>query len=428
MSELKSRVIQAAESYRVSRSTTEALEAVRRAAGRRLRKRRIITSIVAFGTAAAGLTLVIVSFLPGVGSRVAAPTDGGNSAFAVVSLPTGGADVVRVDLAAHTASRLATLPPAALQRIHPDLAVTPSGDKIVIGYSASDGGERIDLLDAVTGKVIDSEVISDIVGTQLPDDYLAVSRTGRVYVYQSVVTGPGTAEDAVRTYDIASQQLLPESIPLGHCGGAGLLFPAGPSLVVVCDVPRQVHVLQISNSGSATSDDTLKLPPVERDGSTVDELTDFVIGGDVTSDGKTVYLVTQAGALYTIEVASRTFLGETRLPIGANSYVTFDGFRVSEEGDVAFVATGSTADFDAFVATKILSLSVGTWRELANTRLGAPASGKLVAAANGDLLVLDRSADRVVQLVAATSGFAEEVIPLRDGLPIDIEVAPAQGT
>lgn len=375
---------------------------------------------VAVGTALA----LLGGGCAGIGSRGSRSDDVPGPIFVLsLSSETGRAAVFRIDLGLGEARPLWGQEGQALA---PAVAVGPEQQRIYVAYRSSSTEDRLDVVDAVTGEILDRETFSGLaaVRSPVPPDLLAAVGD-HVFVYRTEVTGSDAARDPVRTYDALEGRFLPEVVELGRCGPGAFLFGGGSTgIIVICPWTAQVHVVSVSGSGAPASHPTIDLPGAEGGPTGTVRPSGRIAAADVSPDGRTLYVVTESALVFTVDLSGARVASVDRLGIAQDAYAAYGSFAVSSDGGTVFVGTGDPDAFDAFRATSLSQLSVGGWVELGRFQPKV-AFDRVVPLAGGHAGLLDRATNAVAEVDVEGGRLVRSIALPPGAVPVDIVVPRA---
>ena len=250
----------------------------------------------------------------------------------------------------------------------PLMAVSPDGSHIYV--ASKDGGdpERDELatIETSSGSVIDRDTIRhlahDTLVTSSPD--MAISRDGRwVYIYQ-LFYADGVSTGGVATFDTLAGDVLPESVRLGECGDPALLpLEADRRLAVACTSTNEVHFLDISPSGAASTSEVLQVPvapddPADPNG----PVWDLGLSWAVQSpDSRLIYAVTHDGRVFVIDAISQTVERTVDLRIPLDRRISAGQVLLSPTGEELYVGLADSSQLDVNSADQIRTISTLDW-------------------------------------------------------------------
>ncbi len=238
--------------------------------------------------------------------------------------------------------------------------LSPDDVHLYVAYEAAQPGGvsgHVDVFDVATGRRIADVAGLDLMGEGGSAPLLAPSRDGHtVYIHtRKVLSQPGQAGRdacAVATFDVATNQLLPDMIPLPDCRMSPFLLSGDG---------RTLY------SGAARIDLTAS-PPTVRDN------PDLVDAAVVRSpDGQSFYVLDESGtlAVWDANAGTVTRRYENIVPSYGSYVYLMNGLALSPDGTRLFIAITSNAGkgyFDGIVA-----LDAATGRRIASVRLVRPA-------------------------------------------------------
>jgi hypothetical protein len=184
-------------------------------------------------------------------------------------------------------------------------------------------------------------------------DLATTSDNQRLYVNQVTPGDEGEQVFMVGTFDLAAGRMLPQSVPLGHfCGPAVLLPREGTELSVVCTRSAELFFLDIGDTGAATSVSSLRLTP---DGA------DPVAWAVMTSDGASIYVVTETGRVLQVDASNQTIAASATLPIGQGRRVSFGKVFLTPKGDRLVIGLRPREGIGVSSADAMLRVNVDDW-------------------------------------------------------------------
>lgn len=334
----------------------------------------------------------------------------------------GMAEVSDINLATGDAKPGVAIPSNDAPSVHPDSVVASNGEQLIVAHTDT-SGQELRAFDAETGTVLDTEPISDLIANQMPMDYM-FARGSRVFIYQSNIVGEASSEQRISTYDVASQSILPETIPLGGCNAVAMVATLSESrLAVYCGLDREVRLITTTERGGVSSEHSLTLPLGSSSGLVPDP--DTVVSLTASPDGAMTYIVTRRGDIYGVNSQSVELEISDNLPIPDGTHVNFKGAASFADGSELIITTGDSSQFDPFLANHITRVSAGDWKVLATTDLPQPGHDLLVTAERKALMFASESS--AILEASFDDGDSTEVksIALPSGLPMDLEARPS---
>lgn len=349
---------------------------VRRGRARRRRDRTFLAVGVASAIALVGI--VVVSFAP---ADTAGPASI-NPAAAVIGAYTHRMYVVDPESYKMVSRVLAVDPDTGdVARIYdagydPAVTLSPDGHTLYVasadphvqvpGQNVEGLKDTLSFVDTQTGEAFrDLDIDLRTLHTGMASTpTMAVSDDGRWLYYTQVGNGSeGDRPFSVATVDTQSGTVLPESASVDQCGDAGLLPLPNRTVAVVCTGTNDIRIVQVADSGAAASTKTVSIPDVPDD--RVDSNGNFLDLGALawaalTPDASSVYVVSQNGVVFTVDVATGDIAERHDLGLPPNRVVDYGRVLLSPDGSELFLGTGRYDDFDVN-SDQVVVVDTSSW-------------------------------------------------------------------
>lgn len=364
----------------------EALEAVERKRQRRLLVRRVVAGGAAFGIMAIAGSFLF-SAMGGLGTDRGPAAPGATPGVFVLEMDDASGDlsVLRVATDQDPGAVVATIESTSERYFPPDLAVSPDQSLIYVAHSVGDDGAELTTIDAADGQVLASTKLSGLPPLAVHVDYLQPSNDGRLVMYLSEKDDGGveTEHGVIRVFDPGSMSLLPGSVDLAGCGGAGSAYLAGDRLSVVCPAEQRVRVFELSTEGEPTSESVIALPPT-----TAEEIsatpTSLVVATDATPDGLRLIAVTESGRIFEVDPKGTT-VDEIKVGGLVGSYVGAGAAEIDSEG-LLLLGVGDVDQLDGFRTSRVVAISLSTGEITRDVPLDSEAYGGFVVDGKGAIV------------------------------------------
>jgi hypothetical protein len=348
------------------------MEAARSEVEHRVRRRHMKTRLGAIGIGVSVSALVLAVALPAL-NGLNGEVEGGASGSMPISVLTSspnGLNLYNLDPVNGEVRLLRTFDPSGAQNVvNPDLALSPSGSTAFVAWEDS-SGQRLDVIDLPTGKLMTSVPLSDLPPTQLPADFIATDEMGNAFIYEIYVGKDGSVAESVASFD-SGAGLLPQTVSMDACGGEDSLEAIGPnSFAVVCSISGDVRIVRVGDDGSASALSRVALP-VEPppDDSTV--LPDQAIRGVVFDPAtSTLSIVTEGGRVLRVDTTTASLRSEMRLALPPGGYVVQGGAVLSTDGSMMYLEVGDRSAYDPLRGTQVLGYATTDGRMVVQRDLG----------------------------------------------------------
>lgn len=370
-------------------SLDEVLGSVRSRARRRDLASRVATAFVAVVIALAAFALV----LPAIHRHDPSGT-GVSAANSSISEVSGTFFITSSTDSKYQVASLgrdgSTQPLADIESaLRPYAVASPDGTKLYV-MSSSGAEGTLSVLRAEDGAVIDSQtfVHPPAIQSPVPPQTLAAGND-RVFLMQTWTGGPDEINNSIAVYDTASKRLLADPIQIGRCGADGFMNASrsGDVLTIACPDTGSVILVSFGPDGSPVT----RSVPVD----TAQEVDfpnghpDAIEGSILSPDQASVEVVTEAGLLTTIDIASGEASLTAQLAIPEGTYVSYGGFRPTGDGS-AMLLLGSMNAFDRFTADQVAVVIATSGEVRADYPLNAPIV-QFEPLGPGEIVGLDRS-------------------------------------